>query len=372
MSKNPHLWMRAECRPSERRAPLAPEDAARLVARGAEITVEESAHRVFPLADYAAVGCRTAPEGSWTGAPGSAYILGLKELPDDPVKLTHRHIYFGHAYKGQTGARELLGRFTAGGGALLDLEYLTDDTGRRLAAFGYWAGYTGAALAVLHRRGRLRAPLTPTGLDALNARLEESATGDGADDRALVIGALGRSGRGACDALARAGIEPTRWDVAETAELDRAALLGHDILVNTVLMHRPAPPFLTPADLDGPRHPAVIADVTCDVTSACNALPVYTELTDWDRPVRRLRDGDHPADLIAIDNLPSLLPAEAGRAFSAELWPLLAELDGADRDVTDPVWARCLAAFDTAVAATGADAGHPDHDHDGKEHADAH
>ena len=37
-----------------------------------------------------------------------------------------------------------------GGGALLDLEYLTDDHGRRLAAFGYWAGYVGAALAVLH------------------------------------------------------------------------------------------------------------------------------------------------------------------------------------------------------------------------------
>lgn len=365
MSNNPHLWMRAESRPSERRAPLVPEDAARLMARGVEITVEESAQRAFPLDDYLAAGCHAAPAGSWTDAPGGAHVLGLKELPDGPVELAHRHIYFGHAYKGQTGASELLARFTAGGGSLLDLEYLTDDTGRRLAAFGYWAGYVGAALAVLHRRGRLRTPLTPTGLDALDALLNEP----GQNGSALVIGALGRSGRGACDALAKAGLTPTRWDIAETATLDRAALLDHDILVNTVLMNRPTPPFLTDADLDGPRRLSVVSDVTCDVTSACNVLPVYTELTDWDRPVRRLRDGDQPADLIAIDNLPSLLPVEASRAFSAELWPLLANLGG-----TDPVWARCLDVFETAVAGTGNGeaAGDRADDDERKGYADAH
>ena len=33
-----------------------------------------------------------------------------------------------------------------GGGTLYDLEYLTDETGPpRVAAFGYWAGYAGAA-----------------------------------------------------------------------------------------------------------------------------------------------------------------------------------------------------------------------------------
>ncbi len=306
----------------------------------------------LPLDDYLAAGCRTAPAGIWTDAPGGTHILGLKEVPDEPAELAHRHIYFGHAYKGQSGAGELLARFTAGGGALLDLEYLTSDTGQRLAAFGYWAGYVGAALAVLHRRGRLRTPLSPTGLHALDALLNEP----GENGSALVIGALGRSGRGACDALAKAGLTPTRWDIPETATLDRAALLDHDILVNTVLMNRPTPPFLTHADLDGPRRLSVVSDVTCDVTSACNVLPVYTELTDWDRPVRRLRDGDRPADLIAIDNLPSLLPVEASRAFSAELWPLLANLGRAD-----PVWARCLGVFETAVAGI----------HEGKDYADA-
>lgn len=344
MSDRPRLWMRHESRSSERRAPLVPEDAARLVADGVQITVEEAPQRAFPLADYVAAGCRTAPAGSWTEAPRDHYVLGLKELPDAPDHLVHRHIYFGHAYKGQTGARELLGRFTSGGGTLLDLEYLTDDDGRRVAAFGYWAGYIGAALAVLHHRGLLRTPLRPLDRAALDAQLAAGAAS--ADERALVIGALGRSGRGARDALETAGITPTRWDVAETRALDRTALLDHDLLVNTVLTTRPVPPFLTPADLDDAgRCLSLVADVTCDVTSECNVLPVYDETTDWEHPVRRLRGGDRPADLIAIDNLPSLLPVESSRAFSAELYPRLLRLHDADA-----TWQRALLAFETAAA----------------------
>lgn len=344
MSDRPSLWMRHESRSSERRAPLVPEDAERLVAQGVEITVEEAPQRAFPLADYVAAGCRTAPAGSWTDAPRDHYILGLKELPDEPDRLIHRHIYFGHAYKGQAGARELLGRFTPDGGALLDLEYLIDDDGRRMAAFGYWAGYVGAALAVLHHRGSLRAPLHPLSRAALDGRL--AAGKSPADERVLVIGALGRCGRGACDALETAGITPARWDVAETRLLDRTAMLDHDILVNTVLTTRPIPPFLTSVDLDDPtRRLSLIADVTCDATSECNVLPVYAEITDWEHPVRRLREGVRPADLIAIDNLPSLLPVESSRAFSAELYAQLLRLN----DVGG-AWERALLAFETAVA----------------------
>ncbi|WP_436775354.1 saccharopine dehydrogenase, partial [Yinghuangia sp. YIM S09857] len=338
----PRLWLRCESRAGERRAPLVPEDAARLVAGGVRITVEDCRQRVFPLSAYVRAGCDTAPEGSWTEAPAQAYILGLKELPPDPQALRHRHIYFGHAYKGQSGAHELLARFTAGGGALLDLEYLTDDHGRRLAAFGYWAGYAGAALAVLHRRGLLDPPLRSLDRAALDGLLRDGAAAGG---DALVVGALGRCGRGACDALETAGISPLRWDLAETRDLDRDALLAADILVNTVLSTRPVPPFLVPTDLDEPgRRISVIADVTCDVGSECNVLPVYEAVTDWEHPVRRLRDGGRPVDLIAIDNLPSLLPGEASRAFSADLWPLLVKL-GPD----DPAWARCRGAFAQAV-----------------------
>ena len=341
MAEQPRLWIRHEVRASERRAPLVPQDARRLVELGFHLTVEESPQRVYPLDEYLAAGCQGAEAGSWTEAPEPAYVLGLKELPDLPEQLIHRHIFFGHAYKGQQGSRELLARFARGGGELLDLEYLVDDTGRRLAAFGYRAGYVGAALGVLQARGRLTAPLCPLSKGELDRQLRDSMRA-GAPD-ALVIGALGRCGRGAVDALEVAGLAATCWDQEETRELDRAALLHHDLLVNTVLTSRPIPPFLRPADLPvADRRLSLVVDVTCDVTSDLNVLPVYRTVTDWSEPVRRLHQ-DPPLDLIAIDNLPSLLPAEASRAFSAEL---VAQL----RTLADPAapWRHCRADFRAA------------------------
>ncbi|WP_329027242.1 saccharopine dehydrogenase [Streptomyces sp. NBC_00690] len=341
------IWMRDESRQVERRAALVPEDARKLIARGVRLTVEESSQRVFPARAYADAGCVIAPPGSWTSqCPETDVVLGLKELPDEPADLIHRHVFFGHAYKGQPEGPRVLRRFEAGGGTLLDLEHLLDAEGCRIAAFGYWAGYAGASLAVLQHWGELTVPLAPSSSEKLRRRLSVGRRGGGVT--AVVIGADGRSGRGACDALRTAGIQPTRWGSDDTRDLDRDALLAHDILVNAVGCDRPVPPFLTKADLDDERRLSVIADVTCDVGSQLNALPVYDHVTDWDTPVERLREGPRPLDVIAIDNLPSLVPAEASRAFSADLWPLLLSLrEGSE------VWDRCLAAFRHATASLG-------------------
>lgn len=40
-----------------------------------------------------------APSGSWTSAPKDAFIVGLKELPESDDPVTHRHIFYAHAYK---------------------------------------------------------------------------------------------------------------------------------------------------------------------------------------------------------------------------------------------------------------------------------
>jgi saccharopine dehydrogenase (NAD+, L-lysine forming) len=333
--------MRHEVRHTELRAPITPADAKALVEHGINLTVEESPQRVFPIVDYIDAGCQVAPAGSWTEADDDVFVVGLKELPDDPPLLRHRHVFFGHAFKGQRGGAELLGRFADGGGTLLDVEYLVNAEHRRLAAFGYWAGYVGAALAVLHARGELDTTLKPQSREALDARLR---VGPCAYIHALVVGALGRCGRGAQDALAVAGITPTCWDVEDTRVLNRAALLRHDVLINTVLSTCAGEAFLTYDDLDDPaRRLRVVSDVSCDVASAYNVLPIYESPTSWDNPVRRLRAAPIPIDIIAIDNLPSLLPLEASAAFSAELAPQLFSLDGAAS------WRRCAYEFCQAL-----------------------
>jgi saccharopine dehydrogenase (NAD+, L-lysine-forming) len=77
---------------------------------------------------------------------------------------------------------------------------------------------------------------------------------------------------------------------------------------------------------------------------------VYDETTDWDEPFRRLRE-DPPLDLIAIDNLPSLLPLESSADFSAALLPHLL-----DFGVSGP-WGRCLDRFRQACREHGLDQG---------------
>ncbi len=344
-----HLWIRSEARETERRTPVVPADVSRLLHVGFKVTVEESAQRVFPIEEYAQAGAAVAPAGSWVVAPEDAYVVGIKELPDEPDSLEHRHIFFAHAFKGQSDAAVTLGRLRKGGGTLLDIEYLTDDQGKRVVAFGYWAGYVGAALGVLHLAGSLKAPLTPMAKEDLDGRLVAAA----ADAcLALVTGARGRSGRGAQKALATAGLPITRWDRQETRDLHKQAMLGHDILVNCVVTHTPTTPFVEAADLVHERRLQVLADVTCDVTGPTNMLPVNTAITTWEEPVRRLDDGhpDLPAaplDVIAIDNLPSLLPREASEGFSADLTPHLLGLG--DPDGPTGPWQAARRAFDQAM-----------------------
>jgi saccharopine dehydrogenase (NAD+, L-lysine forming) len=343
---SPHLWIRHEARPTERRTPVVPADVRRLCASDMRITVERSPQRVFDIEDYAEAGAEIAETGSWVDAPAAAYVLGIKELPGEPPTLRHRHVYFAHAFKGQSDAEVTLNRFRAGGGRLYDIEHLTDDRGRRVVAFGYWAGYVGAALGALQLAGTLKWPLAPTDKAELDDALRQAALPLGT--ASVVTGARGRSGTGACDALAVARLEPLRWDRAESRQLDPATLLEHDLLVNCVLTSVPTTPFVSTADLARRRRLHLISDVTCDVTSATNMLPVNQAVTTWDEPVRRVTDADgHWVDVIAIDNLPSLVPREASVTFSADLTPHLLGL--ADHPPVGP-WGAAAHAFDKALA----------------------
>ena len=78
-----------------------------------------------------------------------------------PVPLHHAQIQFGHCYKQQANWVPYLSRFARGGGTLYDIEFLTDPSGKRVAAFGYYAGYAGAAIALLAWAHQLAHPEIP-------------------------------------------------------------------------------------------------------------------------------------------------------------------------------------------------------------------
>jgi saccharopine dehydrogenase (NAD+, L-lysine forming) len=342
----PHLWVRAEERPNEERTGLMPGGAAALIAAGFRVTVEDSPARAVPTEAYRAAGAEIAPPGSWRQAPRETIVFGLKELAEDGTPLIHRHVMFGHAYKGQPAGQVLLRRFREGGGTLYDLEYLVDDQGRRLAAFGYWAGYAGAAVSLLawaaQDQGGLCGPVD-TFADA--ARLRETVasalTPARGTPRALVIGAQGRVGTGAGDFCDAMGLPVSRWDMAETAHGGPfPEVLAHEVFLNCILATPGVPVFVPETAPAAPRALRVIGDIACDPTSDFSPVKVYDAVTDWAHPARRVHAAP-PLDVMAIDNLPSLLPRESSEDFAGQLLPVLLQLV----EIESGPWARAKALF---------------------------
>ena len=347
-----HIWVRAEQRANETRVGLTPNGAAALRQAGFDVTVEASDTRAIATQGYLDAGCVIANEHSWPDAPAEAIIFGLKELPDDGTPLPHRHIMFGHAYKGQSTGRTLLKRFKAGGGTLLDLEYLTNDVGRRVAAFGYWAGFAGAAVSLkcwaAQQRGELAGPVTPyANADALKTALADELKSAGSPpETALIIGALGRVGNGAADLCRAMNVAVTGWDMAETASGGPfPEILDHHLFFNCILAGPKTPAFIRPDAPTSARSLRVIGDIACDPDSDFNPVQVYDRATTWAEPALRVHD-DPPLDVMAIDNLPSMLPQESSEDFAGQLLPTLLDL-GADKSGT---WARAKGIFDDHVA----------------------
>jgi saccharopine dehydrogenase (NAD+, L-lysine forming) len=141
---------------------------------------------------------------------------------------------FAHCYKQQGGWTDVLSRWSRGGGTLLDLEFLTDVSGRRVAAFGYHAGFAGAALALQvwswqqlsGSSGEDYPPVSPYPNEAalveeLRTQVANAVEVSREWPQVIVIGALGRCGSGAVDAARKAGVPEEKilkWDLEETAK----------------------------------------------------------------------------------------------------------------------------------------------------------
>ncbi len=329
------IWLRAETKEKERRTSLTPENAHKLVQQGAHIVVENDPHRIFPINDYEEAGCEIALAHSWQQAPLDYYILGLKEIVDDTVKFKHNHIYFAHVFKGQSGSQEILKRYKEDGGTLFDLEYLTDQNQRRIAAFGHWAGFAGAAFALdrfYHRQyedlqnyPELRSYPTIEELLKTIAQKKEKAPIN--NPKVMIIGALGRCGRGAAELLNHFDIQATSWDYQETkigGPFEK--ILEHDIMINAALILNKIPPFIDDQLLrQSESILKIIADVSCDPNSDLNPIPIYNESTTWEKPFLPL-NYPHPVEVLSVDNLPSTLPLESSIDFSDQLYPWLEEL----------------------------------------------
>ncbi|OJT12634.1 Saccharopine dehydrogenase [NAD(+), L-lysine-forming] [Trametes pubescens] len=362
------LWLRCEKKQFERRTAITPTTAKKLIDAGFDISVERDSQRIFNDAEYEALGCTLVEHNSWPSAPKDIPIIGLKELPESDDPLPHTHIQFAHCYKQQAGWSKVLSRFHRGGGTLYDLEFLTDAQGRRVAAFGYHAGFAGSAAGALalaaERSGKTLGQLEPfENENAMVEGVKKVLGGSGKGLKVLVIGALGRCGSGAVDLFRKIGVEEddiVKWDMAETAKGGPfQEILDVDIFVNCIYLSSQIPPFLTKEQIAGAgkdRRLRVVVDVSCDTTNPYNPLPVYDINTTFSHPTvpvvlpqtASAATSDLPSlSVVSIDHLPTLLPREASEQFSAALLPSLLELP--DRK-TARVWVEAENLFRQKLA----------------------
>ncbi|PMH41409.1 saccharopine dehydrogenase [Vibrio sp. 10N.286.49.B3] len=325
------FWLRDEVKVGEHRTALTPAGAKALIDAGASLVVERSTTRIFADSAYQDVGCKLVDAHSWVEAPAHAYVLGLKELAEESFALKHQHIYFAHAFKGQDEAPQILSRFQQGGGNVLDLEFLRDEQGKRVCAFGYWAGYVGAAIGfsgfVHHSRSNETYPAVssyPDRSEYLQVLRAEMA-GLSELPRVLVIGQYGRCGQGAMDLFTELGIQADGWDIAETKGGGPfKAINDYDIVVNCAYLAEGTPPFITKESLGTSPRLSIVSDVSCDPNNPDNPIRIYNQSTKLVKPI--IESDVKGLYVQAVDHLPTVLPKESSEDFAGQLLPHLLTL----------------------------------------------
>jgi saccharopine dehydrogenase (NAD+, L-lysine forming) len=123
----------------EQRTPLIP-DHLKELAQTANIpfTVQSSSKRAYSDDAYREAGLSVADD-----LKACPLIIGLKEVPVDVLEEGKTYVFFSHVIKGQPFNMPMLQRMLDLGCTIIDYERIVDDEGRRLIAFGNYAGLAG-------------------------------------------------------------------------------------------------------------------------------------------------------------------------------------------------------------------------------------
>jgi saccharopine dehydrogenase (NAD+, L-lysine-forming) len=328
------IFVRAERFQNEYRTPLVPEDIQALIESGISVYVESSSMRCISDKNYADISGCSVTKKSWRDPQfQDSFILGIKELQDLEDLSGNTHVYFSHSLKQQAGSERILQEFVRSNSQLYDFEYFTDGSGVRLIAFGWYAGIVGAALGLqeygLRKKGASLQKLYPwSSFKSLVACIPHVG-----QPKIAVLGAKGRCGQGVCKVLDTLHLAYTvflRGDPISDLE-------QFDILYNCIVLDESYTKIWFSEETHC-THPLVIIDISCDYSKPNNPIRMYSQATTWANPVI------HPVpnvSLVAIENLPSLLPRESSIHFSKCLTDLLFQLQKGEVEV----WGRAFQQF---------------------------
>ena len=319
------IYLRSETYENEFRAALIPDDVRELVQEGFTVIVQKSSKRAFRDILYLAAGA-VLTRKKWYDQDTNTIIIGIKELDRLDLLKGHTHIYFSHSYKNQKNSKEILTAFANSESVLYDLEYFRNPDGKRTLAFGFYAGLVGIVLGLTQQYNKLNALSDITDLEPWKNMPSMVSFCKFSPDVKIGIVGKGRCSNGvqyilnffklSYDLLGRDNIAPEKYD----------------ILINCILLDESYTKVWIGPDF---QKDIVIVDVSCDYSKKNNPIPIYKEATTWSIPVYNY---NKYISVIAIDNLPSLLPRESSNEFSCELTKLL-------KNYGNPVWQNTLETF---------------------------
>lgn len=351
--------------PVDNRVALSPEQVALLNQKhtDSEIVVQSSDIRAFTDEEYQKAGVKVVHDIS-----DCDILFGIKEAKIETLLPGKHYVFFGHIAKMQEYNRPLLQSFIREGITFTDYEYLVDDKGIRVCAFGWWAGVVGVYYTLRGyglKTGAFSLP-KPDITFTLNQLIENLRNIRLPKVKMLVTGA-GRVSKGAQHILESIGAERVNEEqylkknelqkltycVADADSLVTRADGGPfswkdfsdnpknylsdfmrwakstDILLCGHFWTPSAPVYLTEKDLLSPDNRiCFIGDVTCDimgsirstVRSSTHAEPYYdyNPITEKEEPPF---SGNGNITVEAVDTCPNALPRDASQYFGETLIP---------------------------------------------------
>ncbi len=358
--------------PPDRRVPIGPRRAREIMNRfpNVQLTIQSSHIRCFADHEYSDLGLRVSSDIS-----DCDVLLGVKEVHIPELIPQKTYLFFSHTAKKQAYNRPLLQDIVEKKITLIDYEYLTDQDGLRLVAFGRWAGIVGAynGLRAWGKRfGKFRLIPAHECHD-----LEEMLTHVSALKlpplRILITGG-GRVAHGALETLSPLNIKEVspgdflnkcfnvpvfcrldpwhyakRKDGSEFGPEGFTHFIRHpdeyastflpytkntDLFIAAHFWDPQSPVFLKPEDYRLPDFSIqVIADISCDIKkpipSTLRASSIAEPFYGYDPRSGQEGDPFHKENVtvMAVDNLPGELPRDAsvdfGKALMDQVFPSL-------------------------------------------------
>lgn len=362
--------------PADRRVPLTPEQCRDLHFRypQVDLVVQRSEVRAYTDSEYERAGVRLVDELS-----DRDLLLGVKEVPVDLLLADKSYLFFSHTIKEQAHNQKLLRTVLDRRITLIDHELLTNTSGERVLAFGYWAGVVGAYNAFrawqrTHGGPALKPAHECHDLSELERHLHAFPL---PKDLRIVMTGGGRVGKGAMGVLERAGVERVKptdflqkefdhpvytvlgsgdlYERTDGAPFDKAAFhkdpSGHrtrllpyarkaQMYVACHFWDPRGPKILSSEDLrDTQLALNTIADISCDVEgpidSTLRASTIADPFFGYDKATGSEVAPGTPGSItvMAVDNLPCELPRDASEAFGLDLMErVMPHLAGPDDD----------------------------------------